>query len=79
MHVLKLVWVPFPFSGLRYALFLTHHRLAATQITAFCVIYTFMDADEGCGDLPPIPLKHALACLTFYLVCLEVVYFDKTL
>ena len=56
------------------------HRLAATQDAAFCVVYTFMDADEGCGDLPPTPPTHALkTCPTFSPVCLKIMHFDNTL
>ena len=56
-----------------------HHRLAAIQIAVFCAMLIFMDANEGCGDFPPAPLKHTLTRPTFYLVWLEVMCFDNTL
>ena len=54
----------------KLTLFWTHHRPAATQIAAFCAVYIFRDAGEGCLDFPPALPKHALTCCTFYLVCL---------
>ena len=48
LHVLKSAWASFPFPGLLYIRekkwtpSLTHHRLAAAQIAAFCVVYIFM-------------------------------------